>query len=157
MQNKIILARLRVKNKLTYNDLAEILNVSLSSYKLYETGTIPMSLEELNVLSNYYNVSFDYLLGISSVSEREHFCPNVDYQYLRFYLRYLRKMARLNQKKLADELHFSLHTVSKFEKNGYNVNIEYLIKMAKKFQISSDYICGKSLKKEILKHKNRTS
>ena len=45
MQNGINLAKLRSKNNQTINDISKILNVSLSSYKLYETGTIPMSLE----------------------------------------------------------------------------------------------------------------
>jgi len=150
MQSGIVLAKLRVKNNLTFSDIAEILNVSLSSYKLYENGTIPMSLEELNLLSNYYDVSFDYLLGISKESEKDHFKENIDYKYLRFCLRYLRKRARLSQPKLGKELNFSVHSICKFERDGTIISLDYLIKMVNKFQISADYICGKSLRREIL-------
>ena len=150
MQNGINLAKLRSQKRLTFNELAKVLNVSLSSYKLYESGTIPMSLEEINILSTYYNVSFDYLLGLSKKSEKVHFRKTIDYLYLRFCIRYLRKMLKLNQKDFAKELNFSISSISRFERDGSLINLEYLIKIAKRFAISTDYLCGKSYIKNIL-------
>lgn len=150
MQNGVNLAKLRSKNNLTYNDLADILKVSLSSYKLYEMGTIPMSLEEINVLSTYYDVSFDYLLGLSKNEKRTHFRKTIDYYYLRFCVRYLRRMTKLSQKNFAKQLNFSISSVSRFERDGKQIKLEYLIKIAKKFNISADYLCGKSLIKNII-------
>lgn len=149
MQNGINLAKLRIKNCLTFNELALVLNVSLSSYKLYENGTIPMSLEEINILSSYYNVSFDYLLGLSKKTEKNHFRKSIDYRYLNFSLRYLRKMSKLSQKDLAEDFNYSISSISRFERNGKQVTLDYLIKMAKRFNISSDYLCGKSIEKII--------
>lgn len=150
MQNGINLAKLRVKNELTFNDLAIILDTSLSSYKLYEMGTIPMSLEEINKLSNYYNVSFDYLLGLSKKTKRDHFRKTVDYRYLQFCIKYLRKLDKLNQTDFGKELNFSISSVSRFERNGKFIQLEYLIKVSKRYHISSDYLCGKSYIKNIL-------
>lgn len=150
MQNGINLANLRSQNNLTFGDLASILKVSLSSYKLYETGMIPMSLEEINILSVYYNVSFDYLLGLSKKYERMHFRKTIDYYYLSFCIRYLRRMVKLSQKDFAKELNFSISSVSRFERDGKLINLDYLIKIAKRFNISTDYLCGKSLSKTIL-------
>lgn len=150
MQNGANLAKLRSQNNLTFNDLALVLNVSLSSYKLYEMGTIPMSLEEINILSNYYNVSYDFLLNLSKVEKREHFRPTIDYKFLRFYIKYLRKMARLNQKKFAKELNYSPSSINRFEQDGKTISLDYLIKIAQKFQVSADYLCGVSLNRNIL-------
>lgn len=150
MQNGINLAELRSRNCLTFNDLANVLNVSLSSYKLYEIGTIPMSLEEINILSAYYNVSFDYLLGLSKKQERVHFRKTIDYCYLRFCVRYLRKMTKLSQKDFSKELNFSISSISRFERDGRQINLEYLTKIAQKFHVSTDYLCGKSYIKNIL-------
>lgn len=150
MQNHMNIAKLRIKNNLTCNNLADLLNVSLSTYKYYESGLVPMTLKEINILSNYYNVSFDYLLGISKKTTIDHFKEEIDYNYLKFCLRYLRRRTRINQKKFGKELNYSTHSISKFEHDGTLVKIDYLIKMSKKFQISSDYICGVSLKMQIL-------
>jgi len=150
MQNGINLAKLRSKNNQTINDISKILNVSLSSYKLYETGTIPMSLEEINTLSIFYDVSFDYLLGLSNVTKRDHFRKTIDYKYLKFSIKYLRKVNKINQKNFAKELNYSISSVSRFEHNGKTVSIDYLIKIARRFNISTDYLCGKSYIKNIL-------
>lgn len=150
MQNGINLAKLRAKNNLTFNDLADILKVSLSSYKLYETGTIPMSLEEINILSNYYNVSFDYLLGLSTKTERVHFRKTIDYKYLKFCVKYLRKLDKLNQTNFGKQLNYSISSISRFERDGKLIKLEYLIKISKRYHISSDYLCGKSYIKNIL-------
>lgn len=150
MQDHLILASLRTEHQYTQQELADFLNVSLSTYKLYETGTLPVKLEELNTLSNIYQVSFDYLLGFSKFKNVEPFRKSIDYRYLRFCIRFLRKRARINQKSLAKEFEVSVYTISKYERDGQKVNLNYLALIAKKFQISTDYICGKSLKKEVL-------
>ena len=150
MQNGINLAKLRSKNNHTFKDLANLLKVSLSSYKLYEMGTIPMSLEEINTLSSFYNVSFDYLLGLIKKTERTHFRKTIDYNYLKFCIRYLRKIDKTSQKVFAQELNYSISSISRFERNGKQISLDYLIKIATKFHISADYLCGKSYIKNIL-------
>lgn len=150
MQNGQNLANLRVKNNLTFNDLANILNVSLSSYKLYESGIIPMSLKEINILSNFYNVSFDYLLGLTKKIEKNHFRKSIDYRYLRFCIRYLRRVNKLRQKDFSEKLNYSVSSISRFERNGHQIKLDYLIKIAIKYNISTDYLCGKSYTKNIL-------
>lgn len=150
MQNHIILASLRINHKLTQSELANILKVSLSTYKLYEFGTLPMKLEEINILSNYFNVSFDYLLGLTKNSLRCHIHKNIDYAYLKFCIKFLRKRQRITQKELAKEFKISKNSIWNYERDAAKINLYYLIHMAKKFMISTDYLCGKSLKKEVL-------
>lgn len=59
------LKKLRNAKNLSQSDMAEILDVSLSSYQKYERdkNSITPSLEVLTRIADFYNVSLDYLLG----------------------------------------------------------------------------------------------
>ena len=43
-------------------DIAKVLNVSQQQYSRYESETSQMTYEQLKILSDYYQVSIDYLL-----------------------------------------------------------------------------------------------
>lgn len=59
------LKKLRNAKNLSQNDMAEILDVSLSSYQKYERdkNSITPSLDVLMRIADFYNVTIDYLLG----------------------------------------------------------------------------------------------
>lgn len=57
---------LREDNDLTQVELAKILNISQRGYSHYETGNNDIPTEILIKLSKYYNVSIDYILGITN-------------------------------------------------------------------------------------------
>lgn len=61
------LKELRAQNHLTQREILEILNIKQQSYSRYELGTGQPSLETLCKIAEYYNVSVDYLLGISEI------------------------------------------------------------------------------------------
>lgn len=54
---------LREDNDLKQRELAEILNCSQRVYSNYERGDLDIPTEILIKLSNYYNVSVDYILN----------------------------------------------------------------------------------------------
>ncbi len=56
------LRNIREDKDLTQKDIAKILNVSQNTYSQYETGIISLTAETLIKLSDFYNVSIDYLL-----------------------------------------------------------------------------------------------
>ncbi len=60
-----VLKKLRTSKNLSQSDMAEILDVSLSSYQKYERdkNCITPSLDVLMRIADFYNVSLDYLLG----------------------------------------------------------------------------------------------
>lgn len=153
MQNGYIIAEARVKRNITQDDMAHLLGVSLNTYKGYEKNKQPIKIEQLNVLSNLFDLSLDYLLNISNyrtISKKEKIADEIDYRYLRFSLKYQRRIRRIKQKELAEEFKMSPTTISAYERYANNVTITYLINFAKKFHISIDYMCGKTRKKEIL-------
>ena len=150
MNMGLILGSLRSKKGLSQQEMAKLLEVTVRSYQLYENNARLISLEKLNIISNYFKVSLDYLLGNTqnkrSVNTKEAF----NYLRLTFYLRFLRKNKKITQKELAEHLGISDHTISRYEANAKNINVIYLAKFAKYFDISIDYLGGKTIKKEIL-------
>lgn len=56
---------LREDNDKKQRELAEYFNVSQNTYSQYETGVIALSAENAVKLAKFYNVSVDYLLGVS--------------------------------------------------------------------------------------------
>ncbi|TBX17484.1 transcriptional regulator [Clostridium perfringens] len=63
------LKSLRNEKGVLQKDVAEYLKISTSAYGFYEQGKRIPDVETLNKLSDYYNVSIDYLLGKSSIKE----------------------------------------------------------------------------------------
>lgn len=59
------LKQLRLKHKLTQSDLADILGLKPTAISNYESNRNEPSFEKLIILSEYFEVSCDYLLGIT--------------------------------------------------------------------------------------------
>ena len=58
--------------------MAKILNVSRVAIFQWETGKEIIPLEKLNIYSNYFNVSLDYILQISNVKEYKIINKSID-------------------------------------------------------------------------------
>jgi len=62
------LKKAREYNGYTQSDVAKTLNINQSSYSLYESGKREPHLELVAMLSKIYDVSSDWLLGLTSES-----------------------------------------------------------------------------------------
>ena len=60
------LIELREDFNLKQKDIAKLLNITQQTYSLWENGSKIIPLKHLNFLCNYYNVSMDYVLGLSN-------------------------------------------------------------------------------------------
>lgn len=56
---------LRLERGLTQNDLAKILNTTQRSISKYETEYLDLNTNMIITLCTYFNVSADYLLGLT--------------------------------------------------------------------------------------------
>ncbi len=56
---------LREDNDFNQTQIAELLNVGQKTYSDYELGKIRIPIDSIIVLAKYYNVSLDYICGIS--------------------------------------------------------------------------------------------
>ena len=59
------LKELREDKDLNQKTIAEFLNIKQNTYSQYETGQRQIPIDALIKLSEYYNVSTDYILGLS--------------------------------------------------------------------------------------------
>lgn len=57
---------LRVDNELRQEDIAKILNTSKQSYGMYENGQRKLKIEDAIKIAKFFNVSTDYLLGLTN-------------------------------------------------------------------------------------------
>ena len=60
---------LREDNDLLQKDIAGILGISQQYYSEYENGKRTITISHLITLANYYDVSIDYLVGLSNFKD----------------------------------------------------------------------------------------
>ena len=63
------LKQLRKEKNKTQEEIAEMLNLSLTGYSYYEQNKREPSIETLIKLADYYDVSLDYLVGRQYANE----------------------------------------------------------------------------------------
>ena len=66
----IILNRLKLlreEQNLKQEDIANLLHVEIAAISKYETGRVPLKEEYIKILSNFFDVSSDYLLGLTDM------------------------------------------------------------------------------------------
>ncbi len=61
---------LREDNDKTQADIASILGISRQHYSLYEKGDRELPMHHFITLAKFYNISLDYLCGITQVPEK---------------------------------------------------------------------------------------
>ena len=126
MQNGYLIANLRSKYELSQTEFAKKLNISYALYKLFELEELPMSLEILNFTCNYFNVSLNYLLNLTNNPKSQNFQQEINYQYLRFCLVFIRKKNKFTQQALAKELKMSLTSLIRYENCISDIPITFL-------------------------------
>lgn len=71
MDYMVRMRNLREDNDLTQQEVATMLGTSQTMYARYERGANEMPIRHLIKLAKYYDVSTDYLLGLTK--ERKHY------------------------------------------------------------------------------------
>lgn len=63
------LKEIREDRDLLQKDVAKILNIPQQNYSRYELGIIKMPIDKYVMLAKYYNVSIDYLVGLTDIKK----------------------------------------------------------------------------------------
>ena len=141
------LYNLRKEHNYTQKNIANALNVNIDTYSKWEREINDFSLETANKLAVFYNVSLDYLLGLSQTSHKVK--NNIDLNILSKRLKKLRKDNNLNQKDLSNIIKLPQTTYSNYER-GYRIITTYkLITICKFYNTSMDYLTGKTNIKDL--------
>ncbi|MBQ8923884.1 MAG: helix-turn-helix transcriptional regulator [Lachnospiraceae bacterium] len=60
---------IREDNDLTQQNIADLLHVGQRTYSDYESGKTRIPVDSLIILAKYYNVSMDYISGVSNIKK----------------------------------------------------------------------------------------
>lgn len=138
---------LRTDNDLKIKDLAAILGISVDNYFDYANGRSNFPLAKLNKLVNYFNVSFDYVTGLSKV--KICFDGDIDLKLLKIRMKEARTDNHLSQEEAAHIIGDKQSTYWNYESGNSIIPISKLYLLAKYYNISIDYLVGKTDNKNI--------
>lgn len=111
---------LRQKQNITQKQLADIVKLTQSTIAGYENATKLPTIDTLILLAQYFNVSADYLLGLSN---QENNTRNVENNYLNFYKDiqiYYNKLDNSNKALVYDTIMTLLPHLYKIQENNKN-------------------------------------
>ena len=150
MKYNIILQNIRMEFNLTQEKIANILGIDRRTYNHYETSEKIIPIKHLITLSDYFNVSIDYLLGLTDIKQYKNVLK-ADKIVAGIRLKEFRKEKKLTQVKLASILNTAFSSIAFNEKGRNYIATPFLYTICSKYHISSDYLLGKTKEPKYLK------
>lgn len=142
---------IREEKELTQQKMADILGIKRSAYSLWEINKNTIPLIKLVDFSNKFNVSLDYLTGISDIRNKKIITVVVNPIEIGKKLKIIRKDLNLTQEKLANLFNTTHSGISAYENGKTIIPTIFLIEFAKISNVSLDWIVGTSKEKNIQK------
>lgn len=140
------LFELREYNNLTQKAVGEILGVRQQTYAEWEKGKKIIPLKHLVTLANFYNVSIDYLTGLSRNKKVFYTYKTLNKEEIGKRIVYVRNLYNIKQKDLAKILNTSPSTVCAYEKGNTLILTAFLYQIAREYNISIDWFIGANSK-----------
>lgn len=140
------LFELREYNNLTQKAVGEILGVRQQTYAEWEKGKKIIPLKHLVTLANFYNVSIDYLTGLSRNKKVFYTYKTLNKEEIGKRIVYVRNLYNIKQKDLAKILNTSPSTVCAYEKGNTLILTAFLYQIAREYNISIDWLIGANSK-----------
>lgn len=161
------LRELRGEKGITQKELARVLNVCPQTVGYYENSVNMPTPEMLIKIADYFDVTVDYLLGLEGGCEDLGKCISSDSKSTKtscfqeedgigstfsVRLKELRNERQLTQKRLSEILSLSKNTICEYEKGRAEPSLDCLLKLSDIFEVSVDYLIGKSSDFEKVKY-----
>ncbi len=131
---------LRKEKKLLQKDLAKFLKMSQNGYSQYENEITDIPTVVLKKLSNYYNVSIDYILCLTDTKDKYYPSNIVNITNNMNRLSEIRNDLDLKQIEVSKKLPISRPTYSTYETCYCDIPIKILKYLATYYNVSVDYI-----------------
>lgn len=144
MEIKENLKKIRNENKLLQSDIAKVLNVAESTYSHFESGDAIITIKRLNDFCNYFNISIDYIFGNTNIKNYNNVKLSLNTEAFKKRFKEFRKENNLTQKILSKELNIGISVISGYEIGRYIIATQFLYTICKKYNISADYLLGKT-------------
>ena len=154
------LRELREEKELTQEQFGEIFNFKKALISKYENDKLQPSIETINSLADYFDVSSDYLLGRTDNRNTANIKLTNDYSkdteelvnmIFPKRLKELRTEKDISQEELGSMLNLSKSTISLYESGKRESDFNTLNKIAQYFNVSTDYLLGNSDIREVNK------
>ena len=136
------LKEIREKKQVKQKEIANFLNISETAYCQYETEYVIIPIKHLISISNYFNVSIDYLFELTNKTNYNN-NKTVDKINCGMRIKEFRKENKITQIKLADILNIGKGTIADYERGRYLIATPFLYQICKKYNISADYLLGR--------------
>ena len=136
---------LRDYNDLYQREIAREISISRRTYSSWETSTRIIPLKHLNALSNYYDVSMDYIMGLSKIKTNSKI-KNIEVLSkikIGKRIKQIRENNNLTLRDLACELNTTSSTISAYETGKTLIITAFAYQICVKYKVSLDWLCGK--------------
>ena len=150
MKYNIILQNIRMEFNLNQEKIANILGIDRRTYNHYETSEKIIPIKHLITLSDYFNVSIDYLLGLTDIKQYKNVLK-ADKIVAGIRLKEFRNENKLTQVNLASILNTTFSSIAFNEKGRNYIATPFLYTICSKYHISADYLLGKTKEPKYLK------
>jgi len=138
------LTDIREDMDISQTEMANHLGVSQATYSRWESGKEIIPLSRLNAYCNYTNHSMDYVCGLIPVEKKIiKKCLKLDRKLIGSRLELFRIQNGLFQYQLAEFLNTSQSTISAYENGITLILTAFLYQIAKEYDVSMDFICGR--------------
>jgi len=134
---------LKVENDKSTKEIADFLGIHNTLYSRYEKELQTLPLKHVIALSNYYNVSIDFMFGLTKIKQYKNSRGKIDLKNVGKRLKVFRIVNDLTQTQLALFLNCSQSNIVSYEKGTCLISTDYLYAIAKKYGISADYLLGR--------------
>ena len=132
---------IRIQNNKTQEETAQLLNISRSSYAMWESGNEIIPIKRLINFCDLFKVPIDFILGLTdNLYKTSIYKKEVSATRLKDF----RKENKLTQEKLAKMLNTNKSVICGYEKGRYLIATPFLYTICKKYNISADYLLGKT-------------
>ena len=138
------LLAIREENEMTQSQIAEICGVHRSNISKWEKNKEIIPIEHLNDYANYFNVSFDYLIGFTNQKNYEIQNKEFDLKEIGNRLKKFRKSKGMTLQTLATILNTCASTLSAYETGKVLILTSFAYEICKKYNISMDWLYGKT-------------
>ncbi len=148
------LKRIRLNHELSQRQMAKILKIGKSSYNYFETGEHIIPLKHLNNFASIFHVSIDYICDLTNLNIENSKIVKLNKEEIGKRIKKIRLKYNLTQTDLARILNTSQSNISSYESGKTLILTAFLFNFAKYFDISMDYLVGRSNNIKIIRKNN---
>lgn len=138
---------IRIKRErigIAQKDIAKILNIDYKTYSHYENEDVIIPLKHLITICNYYDISLDYAFNFTQTPQYPQNKTNVNPIEVGKRLKEFRKTNKLTQANLANIINVARSIIGEYENGHFLISTHSLYTICKDYNISADYLLGKT-------------